>query len=325
MSRALDRSLDEIASTNARGYRGGRDRRQNNWPRDGVRKSSQRDEPKNLDQDWVHDRFDDDDSRRPTRGPHSQRDRIERYAPESDQASGVKLRVENLHYELSEDDLKELFERIGRVQSVQLLYDRHDRSKGVGFVTYYRVSDARAAIDEFNGANAKGQPIRLSLVPQPAARQLARNPFDYVDVPARSLFDRIENTGTRRRGRSSSPDTFVRHSDVSKPPPSNIDRYIPGQRRRSPPRRGSGRESGRRPGARREQSGRREDTGRPIVQGRPRKTQQELDAEMEDYWGKGTNADESANGHNGNSFIQTAAAAPANTSAPVDDDIDMIE
>jgi len=54
-----------------------------------------------------------------------------------------------------------------------------------------------------------------------------------------------------------------------------------------------------------------------MVNGRPRKTQEELDAEMEDYWG--------------NAHAAEASAAPAvTTAAPTaaavaDDDIDMIE
>jgi THO complex subunit 4 len=55
------------------------------------------------------------------------------------------------------------------------------------------------------------------------------------------------------------------------------------------------------------------------VNGRPRKTQEELDAEMDDYWG---NAGVAA------SINGAAPAAPASAvqaAAAGDDDIDMIE
>jgi THO complex subunit 4 len=56
------------------------------------------------------------------------------------------------------------------------------------------------------------------------------------------------------------------------------------------------------------------------VNGRPRKTQEELDAEMEDYWGSAAAAAATTNG------AVTAAAKPAvYVSATGDDDIDMIE
>jgi THO complex subunit 4 len=118
---------------------------------------------------------------------------------------------------------------------------------------------------------------------------------------------------------------------MTKPPPENIDRYVPGERneRRSPIRRGgrdsgrdSGRESGRRPGERRERGGR-GDRGRSerggdgdakLVNGRPRKTQEELDKEMEDYWGATTEP-----------TTETPAASAPVATAQADDDIDMIE
>lgn len=114
------------------------------------------------------------------------------------------------------------------------------------------------------------------------------------------------------RSRSESP---IRHSDVSGPPPSNVDRYVPGRgsRSRSPQR---PRRDGRRPGARREErgGGRRGGRGggdRVARDGRPKKTQEELDAEMEDYWGNKGNGAESG-------------AAPVTASAATDD-VDMIE
>jgi THO complex subunit 4 len=60
-----------------------------------------------------------------------------------------------------------------------------------------------------------------------------------------------------------------------------------------------------------------------MVNGRPRKTQEELDAEMEDYW-------ENANTAEGNNSAPTTApaavaTAPGNTAAATDDDIDMID
>lgn len=227
--------------------------------------------------------------------------------------------MENLHYELTEDDIYELFERIGPVENARLMYDRHDRSEGVAYVTYRTLADARVACREYDGANAHGQPIRLSIVPPgPAPR---RNPFDTAQRPSRSLFDRIES-----RDRSLSPERGHR-SDVTKPPPAGIDRYVPGEssgRRRSPPpprRRGGGREMGRRPGERRGggRGGRPrgDDDGRPVIQGRPRKTQDELDAEMEDYWGVGPDGATDVP-VNGSGEAQSAPANPA-----INDDIEM--
>lgn len=223
---------------------------------------------------------------------------------------------------------------------MKLRYDRAGRSEGVAFVTYEHVADAKSAIREFDGANAKGQPIRLQLIPLPRRE----NPFDRVENP-RSLFDRIEAPSGRDRDRrrSESPRSDVeeerergyrrgtrrppppprdrdsardRRSDVTKPPPENIDRYVPGGGRggsRSSSHRGA---AGRRPGERRERAPRKDEAGHALIGGRPRKTQEELDAEMEDYWGSTA----------GNGTTETKADAAGAAGMPtVEDDIDMIE
>lgn len=266
--------------------------------------------------------------------------------------SGAKLRVDNLHYDLTEEDLEvrhirnplssprlttlskqDLFTRIGPILSISLRYDRAGRSDGTAFVTYELLSDARLAIREFDGANAKGLPIRLTLLPTaPAKPTITRNPFDTAQKPSRSLFDRIE--APKGRTRSASPDR-PRPTDTTKPAPEGIDRYVPGQRSRSPPPRRSrddrDRGSGRRPGARREDSGpgrgrgRGRGEGRGTANGRPRKTQEELDAEMEDYWGaKGNDKAEVKAG------VQNASVGGNNDDAGGetvfdDGDIEMIE
>src|SRR5271156_3352629 len=254
---------------------------------------------------------------------------------------------------------QDLFTRIAPVEHAALRYDRAGRSEGVAFVTYAHVADARTAIAEFDGANAKGQPIRLTLMPLgPNASRSAptrrENPFDRVENP-RSLFERIEAPGGGRgRRRSESPVADMtgddrsdsrrrgprrgaagaasqdRRSDVTKPPPENIDRYVPGQSSGRSPRRNGG---GRRPGERRDREGGRalgrergENGGPRMVNGRPRKTQEELDAEMDDYWGNSGTA--GAGGRQGNTTASTARAeTPGVTLAATElgEDIDMIE
>jgi THO complex subunit 4 len=174
---------------------------------------------------------------------------------------------------------------------------------------YPDARDARAAIEQFDGANANGQPIALALVPPPRT--------------ARSLFERVDGAERRRRAAATATDDDEddyeddhagarRRSNLRGPPPENIDRYVPGMddtdgdgpparggrgrrgtngggggRRGSPRRENGGGQ--RRPGQRRGGGGgrgeERDAEGHPIVHGRPRKTAEELDAEMADYWG----------------------------------------
>jgi len=200
------------------------------------------------------------------------------------------------------------------VLDVKLTYDRAGRSDGIAYVTYESAQDAKKAIREFDGANAKGQPIHLISIPTgPSAGRNGppgsrRNPFDSAVAPPRPLADRI----TYAPGARSRSDSPIRHSDVRGPAPNNVDRYVPGDSRsRSPmPRQ----RQGRRPGERRvrgERGGRGGGSERTARDGRPKKTQEELDAEMDDYWGGG--AKENGTGETG----ETTTAAQ--------DDIDMIE
>ncbi|KAH0558828.1 hypothetical protein GP486_004534 [Trichoglossum hirsutum] len=323
MNKSLDEAISDRQSANNRGRRS---RRRNDWPRDGVRKvslQSRFDFEHNHNEnrsgrrdhsDWVHDKFDDDQSSKAPRASHF-RPR-NRPSPETESnVTGAKIRIDNLHYELGKDDLEDLFSRKGPVLKVDIRYDRAGRSDGVAFVTYESIDDATAAIHDYDGANANGQPIRLTLMSNSVSTARPRNPFDTAQKPSRSLFDRITEPPPRSRSRSPDRSSSIRHSDVSKPPPGHIDRYIPGQRTRSPlpARRGGSSTGGRRPGARREE--RERGSGRMGKDGRPRKTQEELDAEMEDYFG--------GNGEEGGHTV-TGTGNGASTTT-VDDDVEMIE
>ncbi|KAI0106203.1 hypothetical protein GGR51DRAFT_518222 [Nemania sp. FL0031] len=298
----MDRSLDEIVAESQSRKRGNRPRRggggggggsgssrqpreRDSYPRDGVRKST-RDDRRGLDSDWVHDKFESFHSRDHPRSSYRRRSP----GPTLDDR-GTKIKVENLHYDLSESDLEGLFNKIGPVARLELLYDRAGRSEGVAFVTYEGRDDALDAIREFNGANAKGQPIHMTIVSS-APR---RNPFDTAQIPGRPLAERIT------RPRSLSPTDRA------------IDRYVPegGRRSHSPkPRR-----RGRRVGVRRDNGG--EGAGRSTGRdGRPKKTQEELDAEMADYFDKSSKSATGAAGTTTGANESTAQAA---------DDVDMIE
>ncbi|KAK3677042.1 hypothetical protein LTR78_003247 [Recurvomyces mirabilis] len=309
-----------------------------------------------FESEWVHDRYEDDKYDR----MHSRPVEDDRYAGGRGQeaSNGAKVRVENIHYDITEEDLRSLFARKGALVSCTMNYDRSDRSTGTAWVVYSDPHDARDAVEDFDGQNAQGQKIRVTLVPSgpaergggvsgapggprgPAARE--RSLFDRIQPRERSMFERIEGGGARederdgyrgggdrrRRDRSDSPLKNGR----SLAAPENIDRYVPGRGSRSPiRRRGTPRESGRRPGARREESGRGgggRRGGRGDAEGaaggvggrRPKKTAEQLDAEMEDYFGKGEKAEES-NGAAPNNAANGAASAAA---ATADDDTDMI-
>lgn len=195
-----------------------------------------------------------------------------------------------------------LFKSVGNVLNLDIKYDRAGRSTGSVFVTYEFYEDAQEAVREFNGANAKGQPIHLKILPPLRKR-------DNGGMAGRPLSERVTLSSGRNRSRSPVRDL---EDEAAR---RNIDRYVPGGRRdrdRSPIR-GRGRERGRRPGTGRDRGRGNAGEGgdRPGRDGRPKKTQEELDAEMEDYF----NAQSAPSGG--------GPAAPA--AAVAEEDIDMIE
>lgn len=74
-----------------------------------------------------------------------------------------KLYVGNLSYITTSDALSELFEAIGEVVSVSLITDRMTgQSKGFAFVEMADLEAAQAAIDQLNGRELDGRPIRVA-------------------------------------------------------------------------------------------------------------------------------------------------------------------
>ena len=71
-----------------------------------------------------------------------------------------KLYVGNLGYNVSKNDLEEMFSAHGTVISAQVITDRESgRSKGFGFVEMGSDKEAQAAITALNGKNVDGRDL----------------------------------------------------------------------------------------------------------------------------------------------------------------------
>ncbi|MFW7379900.1 MAG: RNA recognition motif domain-containing protein [Oligoflexus sp.] len=74
-----------------------------------------------------------------------------------------KLYVGGLSYSTTEQGLRELFSRVGDVDSVNVITDRDTgRSKGFGFVEMANEADAESAIQEYNGLEFEGRRLTVS-------------------------------------------------------------------------------------------------------------------------------------------------------------------
>jgi cold-inducible RNA-binding protein len=75
-----------------------------------------------------------------------------------------KLYVGNLSYNVSEDDLRELFNQAGEIKEVTLIMDRDTRRpKGFGFVEFMTQADAEKAIQMFNEHELDGRRLTVNM------------------------------------------------------------------------------------------------------------------------------------------------------------------
>lgn len=76
----------------------------------------------------------------------------------------MNIFVASLSYQVSEADLRELFEEYGTVSSAKIITDRETgRSKGFGFVEMDDDSEGQRAIEELNDAEYDGRTLAVSV------------------------------------------------------------------------------------------------------------------------------------------------------------------
>jgi cold-inducible RNA-binding protein len=88
-------------------------------------------------------------------------------------AVAAKLFVGNLSYQATEEDLRELFQQAGTVQSVRIITDQFTgRPRGFGFVEMATKEEAERAIEQLNGRLFRDR----NLVVNEARPQPSRSP-----------------------------------------------------------------------------------------------------------------------------------------------------
>ena len=76
---------------------------------------------------------------------------------------GTKLYVGNLPFDLSKEELLEMFAEVGPVADIKFVCDSFDgRFRGYGFVEMAMDQDVDKAIERFNGHQVKGRSIRVA-------------------------------------------------------------------------------------------------------------------------------------------------------------------
>lgn len=75
----------------------------------------------------------------------------------------MNIYVGNLSHQTTEDDLRQVFEAFGQVESVNIIKDRFSgESRGFGFVEIPSKQEAQKAIEEMNGKDLMGRAVNVN-------------------------------------------------------------------------------------------------------------------------------------------------------------------
>jgi RNA recognition motif-containing protein len=92
----------------------------------------------------------------------------------------MNLYVGNLPYRITEDQLREVFEELGKVSSCTIVKDKvTGQSKGFGFLEMPEASAGEAAIHNLNGRELMGRKINVNEARPRENRPAGRGPQAY--------------------------------------------------------------------------------------------------------------------------------------------------
>lgn len=75
----------------------------------------------------------------------------------------IEIYVGNLSYEMTDDQLRKVFEEYGTVNSARIIMNRYNKSKGFGFVHMPNRAEVDAAVAALNDKDVMGRPIKCNV------------------------------------------------------------------------------------------------------------------------------------------------------------------
>ncbi|KAK2018927.1 hypothetical protein LZ32DRAFT_653664 [Colletotrichum eremochloae] len=188
-----------------------------------------------------------------------------------------KVIVSNLPKDVNEQQIKEYFvTSVGPIKRVEISYGPNSVSRGIANITFREPDGASKAFQKLNGLLVDNRPIKIEIVV--GASQAA----NVIPPTKKSLAERTTQPKAQPKSAANNKRNIANAS--------NKGAAAPGARGKKPERRAR--------------------TGRPA-----KKTAEELDSEMADYFESGTNA------AGENAAPSAAAPAAANGDAPMEDEI----
>jgi len=119
--------------------------------------------------------------------------------------------VKNFGEDMSEDQLRNMFEKCGPITSLKIMYKEDGKSRGFGFVAFENPESAEAAVQEFNGKEiVENKPLYVGRAQKKAERQqelkrryeqlrLERiNRFQGVNLYVKNLDDTVDDECLRK-------------------------------------------------------------------------------------------------------------------------------
>jgi RNA recognition motif-containing protein len=92
--------------------------------------------------------------------------------PEAIEVTSPKVYVGNLSFDAAENDLRELFNGVGAVQTAEIVSHNHtQKSKGFGFVTMGSVDEAKRAVEVLHDKEFMGRKLVVSGAKTPVDRR----------------------------------------------------------------------------------------------------------------------------------------------------------
>ncbi|GFP56455.1 mRNA export protein mlo3 [Trichoderma asperellum] len=185
-----------------------------------------------------------------------------------------KVIVSNLPKDVTEKQIKEYFvQSVGPIKRVELSYGPNSQSRGIANVTFSKPDGASRALQSLNGLLVDGRPIKIEIVVGAAQA-------DKVIPPVKSLAERATQ-------------------------PKSQPRSAAGKKQNAAATKATGAKGAAAANANKKRRGR---NARPA-----KKTAEELDSDMADYFVNANNNDAAGGA--------APAAAPANGDAPMEDEI----